>query len=216
MIADCQARISVLEARRVKNHVGLKFWENMTPRGAWMNRRRNAIRMFRAILSVYEIEKKQLGKDYAEMFPTGMHYLALNLLLEEVTIQTIVWSGIWPVLFKNGKRINVRGVQSDKYYDITKRVFGKGNQCFEGSDLNWFLEALEEVGMPETMYSRRQIKTVASEFHEGLISFSGEAAGQQGWRELRGHDVPHPESVEGHGAGRRSILQNCHLVTPRR
>lgn len=166
-ISELVARISVMEEsrgrKRCREHL-LRFWHTMKSKEAWDRRKKNAIRIFRAILSQYEGPSR--------MFPDIWEYFKIYVWgYGDVSTMEIIKASIWPVLRTIEGKTRIYNVDSDDEYQMSKRIWGKSGRETEGADFQWYLEALREVGVPEKYIDEPTIRRLGVEFTNGLTSF---------------------------------------------
>ena len=111
----------------------------------------------------------------AEYTGPGKYYTTIwqywNFVFPPCTgIESILEAALWPVLQDaNSKLTGLRGVKSDDPYFLFKAVWGKSS--VDGSDLQWFIDALREVGIPAACFDELHIRQEAAEFDRALRKF---------------------------------------------
>ena len=158
-IADLTARVAVLEQRKSRPVDPTNYWFGLSAKECWKHRKRNAVRWMRGVLSQYE--PKPYHKtiwDYFEWYiPT------------EPTIHTILNSALWPCIEMRNGQACLRGIETEDMYCIFKNIWGK-SLC-RGTNLDWYLEALQEVGVPPKQFDRVCIANVAENFENAIRRF---------------------------------------------
>ena len=158
-IADLTARMAVVEARRHKPVDMSNYWFKLTPKQCWAHRKRNAVRMMESVLKMY------VPKPYHECkWDFFLWYFPY-----ELDAATILMSALWPCLEKRDGKTCLRGIETEDPYCIFKNIWGKA-QC-RGSDLGWYIEALQEVGVPQDRYNAIHISSEGDEFQRGIMKF---------------------------------------------
>ena len=119
-LKELSGRIAVLEESRGRNRCRehlVRFWRTIKPNEAWDRRKKNAIRIFRAILSQYEGPSR--------MFPDIWQYFKIYVWgYGDVSTMEIIKSAIWPVLRTIEGKTRIYDVDSDEY-QMSKRIWGK-------------------------------------------------------------------------------------------
>ena len=161
LIAALTARVSVLEQRGQRSSDPSNAWNRMSAKQCWKKRKENAMRYIRATLAEYDGPQKY--------YTTIWEYW--NFVFPSCTgIDGMLQAALWPVLQdSNSKLTGLRGVKSDDPYFLFKAVWGKSS--VEGSDLQWFIDALREVGIPAACYDELHIRQEAAEFDRVLRKF---------------------------------------------
>jgi hypothetical protein len=167
-MSELSGRIAVLEGlhdpvRRI-TVASKQFWRTMKPNRAWDRRKKNAIRIFRAILSQYEGPSR--------MFPDIWEYFKIYVWgYGDVSTMEIIKASIWPVLRTIQGKTRIYDVDSDDEYHMSKRIWGKSGSGTDGTNFEWYIEALKEVGVPEKYIDEPTIRRLGVEFANGLTSF---------------------------------------------
>ena len=159
LISDLTARIAVLEQRSRRPVDPANLWNKMTAKQAWNRRKTNAMRFIRTTLSQYPGPQKYFASiweywEYMQPAQTG--------------VANILQTALWPVL-EEGKTTRLRGILTDDPYFIFKQIWGKTSP--DGSDLQWFIDALREVGVPETHIDERHIRGEAAHLDRAIRKF---------------------------------------------
>ena len=192
-IADLVARITVLETRKRRPIDPTNYWNSISPKTCWQNRKRNAKRFIRAILSTYEGPQKY----YSDIWGFWEWFFP-----REVDIQDILMLALWPIVEDRDNQPVLRDIQTTDHYFMFKQIWGKSKT--DGTDLVWFIEAMQEVGVPSTAYDAYAIRKNGVEFDRALRKFqltkkraSGPGLAQglialgRIWRKMYACDVEH-------------------------
>ena len=156
-IADLSARVSSLEARKARVVDPSNFWDTQTPRQCWRNRKQNCKRFMQAVLKSY------VPKPYLE---NRMSWFEWFFPSEGVCIQDILMAALWPILESRDDKTCIRGIETEDMYCLFKQIWSK--QRAEGTDLNWYIECLNEIGAPCDIPT---IQKEAAEFDRALLKF---------------------------------------------
>ena len=158
-IADLTARMAVVEQRKRRPVDPTNYWYRLTPKQCWQNRKQNAVRMMESVLKLY-VPKPYLDSKW-DFF---LWYFPF-----EIEAPTILMSALWPCLEKRDDKTCLRGIETDDPYCIFKNIWGK-SQC-KGADFGWYLEALQQVGVPREWYNPIHISREGDEFQHGIMKF---------------------------------------------
>lgn len=158
--AELSARLAVLEQRRNRPIDPTNYWNRLTPKLCWANRKENAVRYLTTVLSQYTGPTKYHSNiwDYFSWFCPP-----------EILMQDILMVALWPVLEDRDGLVVLRGLETTDMYHLFKQVWGKSNT--QGTDFEWYLDALEEIGVPKTSYDPFRIQQLAAEFSRSLRKF---------------------------------------------
>ena len=160
-IADLTARVSVVEQRKARKPDPGSFWSKINAKQAWRTRKDNTVRAIRACLKSYEPSK---------WVKTPFDYLEMMLLTKQPDICDILSIALWPIIEPRGHKMCLMGYDSENEYHIFKNVWGKTRST--GNNLDFFEEALREVGLPmDRFFDKRHIYQVRQEFDRILMRF---------------------------------------------
>ena len=158
-IADLTARISAVEQRKIRVIDPSNYWMRLSPKECWRERKKLTLRKMRAVLSEYE------PKPYhANIWDFFIWHFPL-----EPSIQQILMCALWPCVEKRGETVCLRNLETVEKYCIFKNIWGKGG-C-RGTGFHWYVEALQELGVPRDRYNPVHISTVADEFDRAIRLF---------------------------------------------
>jgi hypothetical protein len=192
-IAELIARVSVLETRKRRPVASCNHWINMTPKQCWAARKQNAKRYIRAILSEYDGPQKY----YKDIWGYFEWYIP-----KELGPHDILMSALWPILEERDGKHAIRGVETTDLYFMFKQIWGKSKT--QGTELEWWIDALEEVGVPQTAYDPFNVRKHGVDLDRAIRKYqatkvraggAGLAQGLVGlgriWRQLFVPDVEH-------------------------
>ena len=160
LCADLASRVKVLELKRDRYYVQRNaFWEKLSPKLCWKRAKENVKRAIRAMLLTFKPKPWRTCKyEWLEDF-----YKIGNPELHD-----ILSLALWPVLQEDGNYKTVlRGPHSTDLYHMFKRVWGKTHM----SDLTFYEEAIEELGLPEQFQNKRLFTKLNEEFVRILSKF---------------------------------------------
>ena len=107
-----------------------------------------------------------------------MEHLGFNLLYKDLPLADILSMALWPILVETDNGLGLRNIDTTNPYCMFKQIWGKSKTT--GTDLEWFREELEEVGVPlDEYYCAQNVHQHSIEFERVLNKFqqTGKRAG---------------------------------------
>ena len=160
LCAELAGRIKVLELKRDRYFVQRNaYWEKLTAKLCWKRRKENVKRAIRGMLKTFTPKPwRTCPYEWLEDF----YHIGKPELHDVLSL------ALWPVLQHDAEfRTILRGHQSTDMYCMFKRVWGKTHM----TDLTFYQDAIEELGLPEQFHNPRHFQKLNDEFVRILEKF---------------------------------------------